>query len=61
MNLNPVGPGGTFGEILCHVHDSSHEPGVATSYGAWLEAIAAKLETGRFSIDKYGYLQPDIE
>jgi cell wall assembly regulator SMI1 len=51
INLNPqVRPGGTFGEIVCHVHDNPHEPGIAASYGAWLQRLAQRLENGEFTI-----------
>jgi len=60
INLNPeVRPGGTFGEIVCHLHDSPHEPQGAPSYGAWLERLAQRLENGEFTIDD-GYLYLDL-
>lgn len=61
INLDPqVRPGGVHGEIVCHVHDSRHEPGIARSYGDWLEAIAERLENRDFTIDEYGYLWLNI-
>ena len=53
INLDPEG---ILGEVLWHVHDNPHEPGVATSYAAWLENVANDLEAGEFVIDEYGYL-----
>jgi cell wall assembly regulator SMI1 len=61
INLDPnVRPGGTLGEIVCHVHDNPHEDGIAVSYGAWLQLLADRLENGEFTIDQYGYLAPNI-
>jgi cell wall assembly regulator SMI1 len=61
INLNPqVRPGGTFGEIVCHVHDNPHEPGIAISYSAWLHRLAQRLERGEFTINQYGYLDLNI-
>jgi len=41
---------------VCHEHDNPHEPGIAISYGAWLQRLAQMLENGEFTIDEYGYL-----
>jgi cell wall assembly regulator SMI1 len=61
INLNPdVRPGGTFGEIVCHLNSNPHEPGIARSYGAWIEALANKLDEHDFTINEYGYLSPNI-
>jgi cell wall assembly regulator SMI1 len=62
INLNPrLSATPSLGEIVCHVHDSTYERGIATSYGDWLASVAMKLEGGRFTIDQYGYLRPNIE
>jgi cell wall assembly regulator SMI1 len=61
INLNPqVRPGSTFGEIVCHVHDNPHGPGIAASYGAWLQRLAQRLENGEFTVNEYGYLDLNI-
>ena len=61
INTNPdVRPNGNFGEIICHVHDNPHEPGIASSYGAWLDNLAQRLENQEFTVDEYGDLYLDI-
>lgn len=57
INLNPQA---SIGEILCHVHDSCHEPGIAVSYAAWLQELAQRLENGEFTVNEYGYLDLNI-
>jgi cell wall assembly regulator SMI1 len=53
--------GNRVGEIICHVHDSEIERGLGDSLEEWLSSLAARLEAGRFRIDKYGYLRLDTE
>jgi cell wall assembly regulator SMI1 len=61
INLNSkVRPGSKFGEIVCHIHDNPHEPGIAAGYSAWLEHLAQRLENGEFTINEYGYLDLNI-
>jgi cell wall assembly regulator SMI1 len=61
INLNPdVRPGGTFGEIICHLNSNPHEPGIAANYGAWLEGVAMRLEAGEFTV-KEGKWWPIFE
>jgi cell wall assembly regulator SMI1 len=38
-----------------------NEPGIAPSYGNWLQKLAQRLEDGDFEIDEYGYLRLNIE
>jgi cell wall assembly regulator SMI1 len=49
------------GEVVCHVHDSEIERGLSASFGDWLSSVADRLDGGRFSIDRYGYLWLDYE
>jgi cell wall assembly regulator SMI1 len=53
--------GNRIGEVVCHVHDSEIERGLAASFGAWLSSLAQRLDEGRFRIDDYGYLWLDSE
>ena len=62
INLNPeLRPGAAFGEIVAFVHDNPHEPGIAPSYGVWLQKLAQRLEDGDFEINEYGYLRLNID
>jgi cell wall assembly regulator SMI1 len=64
INLNPkVPPGCSYGEIVCHVHDNPHEPGIAPGYGAWLTRVCERLENGEFRIEDDGclWLNPETE
>jgi cell wall assembly regulator SMI1 len=41
-------PGGEVGQIILMYHDVPTRQVVARSFGAWLEALAADLEAGRY-------------
>lgn len=54
--------GAQVGEVVCHVHDGEIERGISSNYGTWLTALAARLQSGQFQVDDYGYLWlKDIE
>jgi cell wall assembly regulator SMI1 len=53
--------GDQIGEIVCHVHDSEIERGIAASFGDWLASVADRLDAGRFTVDEYGYLSLDFD
>lgn len=61
LNLNPdsLADGG-YGQVICHVHDSECELGIAESYGKFLLDLAEKLEKNDFEIDEFGYLYLNI-
>jgi hypothetical protein len=53
--------GDRCGEVVCFVHDSQIERGIASGYLSWLETLAMKLERGGFRVDDAGYLWLDID
>jgi cell wall assembly regulator SMI1 len=58
INMNPTAE--RRGEIVCFVHDNPHEPGIAPSFGQWLETLASRLENHEFKVNEYGRLELEI-
>ena len=58
IDLEPP-PGGDLGQVILFQHDTPYREVVASSFGAWLQQIAALLESGAYVSTPAGYaLQP---
>ncbi len=45
VDLDPA-PGGSFGQLVLYISDTSDRKVIAPSFAAWLERIATRLESG---------------